>query len=142
VVWEGRFQIVRREPVLVVDGAHNPEAARRFREGLVEYFGSPGEPGFAFSGATLVIGASLDKDTGGVLRELVPYFDGFVATASRHPRALPAEELAAHFAALGVDAKVVADVAAAVKSATADKDRLVCVTGSLFVVGEALEAAR
>ncbi len=142
VVWEGRFQIVRREPLLILDGAHNPEAARRLREGLESHFGTPGEPGFAYRGATLVMGALVDKDTAGVLRELLPYFDRFVATASRHPRAMPAEALAAHFAALGVKAVVVPEVAAAVRQAAGESGRLTCVTGSLFVVGEALQAAR
>ena len=143
VVWEGRFQVLGRNPVIVLDGAHNPEAARRFREGLEEYFGRPGETGFAFGGATLVMGASVDKDTGGVLRELAPYFNRFIATTSGHPRAMPGAELRRHFAEFGIDAVLTADVPAAVKMAVCgDKDRLVCFTGSLFVVGEVLEVLR
>jgi dihydrofolate synthase / folylpolyglutamate synthase len=143
VVWEGRFQVLGQNPVIVLDGAHNPEAARKFREGLEEYFGRPGESTFEYSGATLVMGASVDKDTAGVLRELAPYFGKFVATTSRHPRAMPGEELRRLFAELGIDATLALDVPTAVEMALrGDPDQLVCFTGSLFVVGEVLEVLR
>jgi len=143
VVWEGRFQVIQREPVMVLDGAHNPEAARKFREGLEEYFGRPGDNSFTYPGATLVMGASVDKDTAGVLRELAPYFDRFVATTSRHPRAMPTAELVRHFAELGLAAVTAESVADAVRLALSeDKGRLVCFSGSLFVVGEVLETLR
>jgi len=53
VSWPGRLQIVNRHPFIVVDGAHNPEAARRLRESLEQYFN--------FNRAILVIGTSDDN---------------------------------------------------------------------------------
>ncbi|HYB41813.1 MAG TPA: Mur ligase family protein, partial [Candidatus Methylomirabilis sp.] len=55
--WPGRFQIVRRNPILVLDGAHNPDGARALAASLSTYF-----PGL---GVTLVIGTSADKDQAG-----------------------------------------------------------------------------
>ena len=54
VTWPGRFQIVAREPIVILDGAHNPDGARALARSLAEYF-----PGQA---VTLVIGISADKD--------------------------------------------------------------------------------
>ncbi|HEY56203.1 MAG TPA: bifunctional folylpolyglutamate synthase/dihydrofolate synthase, partial [Dehalococcoidia bacterium] len=56
--WPGRFQVLRRRPRLVVDGAHNPDAARKLRLSLSQYF--------EFSRSILIMGASGDKNVAGV----------------------------------------------------------------------------
>ncbi|NOQ18160.1 MAG: bifunctional folylpolyglutamate synthase/dihydrofolate synthase, partial [Dehalococcoidales bacterium] len=72
--WAGRFQILNRQPLLVVDGAHNPDAARRLKQSLKEYFD--------FKQSILVMGASADKDVAGVVSELAPAFDRVIVTRS------------------------------------------------------------
>jgi len=135
VEWPGRFQVLRRHPPVVVDGAHNVDAARSLKKALREYFD--------FGRAILVMGASDDKNIAGVIAELAPLFDRVIVTRSRHPRAKAPAPLAAEFARHGIKARIADDVPSALSQALSmagDKE-LVCLTGSLFIVGEALEAA-
>jgi dihydrofolate synthase/folylpolyglutamate synthase len=135
VSWPGRFQVLCRRPLLVVDGGHNIGAARQLRQSIRQYLD--------FERAILVMGTSYDKDIASLVSELVSLFDQVIVTRSRHPRAMAPAPLAAEFARHGVKAQVVEDVPSALSQALAvagEKD-LVCVAGSLFVVGEAMEAA-
>ncbi len=135
VSWPGRFQILSRHPFLVVDGAHNIDSARRLREAIEQYF--------SFNQAILITGASCDKDVTGLVSELFPLFDKVIITRAQHPRAMTPALLEAEFARYGVEAEVVEPVSEAVSLALAlagNKD-LICVTGSLFVVAEAIEQA-
>ncbi|TET17073.1 MAG: bifunctional folylpolyglutamate synthase/dihydrofolate synthase [Dehalococcoidia bacterium] len=135
VSWPGRFQILSHHPLLVVDGAHNPDSARKLKQSLVQYFD--------FHRAILVIGVSSDKDIAGIVSELVPLFDKVIVTRSRHPRAMGLEPLIAAFRRRGVEAQAVEAVSEALSLALnmAGARDLVCVTGSLFVVAEAMEQA-
>lgn len=85
VAWPGRFELLRRNPPLLVDSAHNRDSARRLRQALDDYF-----PGQA---VVLIFGASEDKDITGMLDELLPRVREVVATQSVHPRAMAAEKI-------------------------------------------------
>jgi len=142
VQWPGRFEILGREPLVIADGAHNRESARRLRESLESYFGrqsakAAGEKLCRYQKSVLVIGASFDKDIEGIVAEIGKYFDRVIITGSHHPRAMSPDKLKAKFAEHGIDTEVAADVPRALKMATDEKDNLVCITGSLFIVGEA-----
>ena len=149
VSWPGRFQILSHHPLLVVDGAMNIEGARGLKQSLVQYFGSfirlegRSHLNNYTSQAILVIGASWDKDVAGIVSELVSLFDKVIVTRSRHPRAMAPAAIVAEFTKYGVETQVVDDVAGALSSALAlaGERGLICVTGSLFVVGEAIEQA-
>ncbi|MDO8578414.1 MAG: Mur ligase family protein, partial [Dehalococcoidales bacterium] len=136
VDWPGRLQVLSRQPLLVVDGAHNAESAARLRQALQEYF--------TFDRAILIIGVSADKDLSGIVSELAPVFDKVIATHSIHPRAMPEPELVAALQRYGIDAMATRDVPAALALARrlAGPGDLICVTGSLFVVAEAIEHVR
>ncbi len=135
VSWPGRFQILSHRPLLVVDGAHNPDSARKLKQSLVEYFD--------FHRAILVMGVSSDKDVAGIISELAPLFDKVIVTRSRHPRAMALEQLIAVFRRCGVEVQAVGAVPEALSLALsmAGGRDLVCVSGSLFVVAEAIEQA-
>ena len=135
VNWQGRLQVLSHHPLVVVDGAHNPDGARRLRQSLQEYFD--------FDHAILVIGISCDKDVAGIASGLAPLFDRVIVTRSRHPRAMPPAQVETGFVRCGKEARVVDNVASALSLALslAGERGLVCVTGSLFVVGEATEEA-
>ncbi len=144
VNWPGRFQVFGHNPLIVVDGAHNPASARGLKQSVEHYFkGQAGykEGGKPFDHAILVIGTSFDKDIAGIVSELYPIFDRVIVTHSRHPRAMATEIIMAEFRKHGVEARSVGTVPEAVSLAltTAGERDLVCVTGSLFVVGEAIE---
>lgn len=135
VDWPGRLQILRRNPLLIVDGAHNADSARRLRLALEQYF--------TFDRAILIIGTSSDKDIHGIVSELVPLFRNAIVTRSTHPRATATARLADEFSKHGVKAQSTDNISIALRRALAqagDKD-LICVTGSLFVVAEAMEQA-
>jgi dihydrofolate synthase/folylpolyglutamate synthase len=135
VEWPGRFQILRRDPIVVVDGAHNPGGARALAASLRRYF--PGQD------LTLVLGISADKDQAGILAALAPLASRLVLTAYRSPRAARPEALKA--VAPPTDGRV--DTAASLEDAlalamTEPRTPVVCIAGSLYLVGEALAARR
>lgn len=135
VNWPGRLQVLRRRPLLVVDGAHNPDSAAKLRQALEEYFD--------FDRAILIIGTSSDKDVAGIVAELAPLFDEVIVTRSIHPRALETAPIAAEFKRYGLEAKETGDIVEALPLALAragEKD-IICVTGSLFVVAGAIAQA-
>ena len=135
VNWAGRLQVLRHRPLLVVDGAHNPAAARRLKQSLARYFD--------FDRAILVIGASSDKDVAGVVSALAPLFNEVIVTRSRHPRAMALPPVVAEFEKQGIAARAAETIPEALSLALAlagDRD-LICVAGSLFVVAEAIEVA-
>jgi len=135
VGWPGRFQILSHHPLLIVDGAHNPDSAQRLKQSLKQYFN--------FDRAILVIGVSSDKDIAGIVSELAPLFDKVIITRSRHPRAMALPLLKAEFRRHGVEAQAVEAVSEALSLALAQAGAgdLICIAGSLFVVAEAIEQA-
>jgi dihydrofolate synthase/folylpolyglutamate synthase len=131
--WPGRLEIVRRRPLVVLDGAHNGESARRLREAL--------EEDLSIGRAILVVGYSGDKDATALAREMEPVAARVIATRSRSPRAAPPQEVAAAFAEHGIAASCEESVAAAMDAALAQAEPgdAICVFGSLFVAAEARE---
>lgn len=133
VHWPGRLEIVRQEPLFLVDGAHNADSARRLRETIEAYFD--------FDRLILIIGASSDKDIAGIVEELVLPSSLAIVTRSRHPRALEPSLLLDELERRGVMGEIAESVASAVERALAmagPRD-LICATGSLFVAAEATE---
>jgi dihydrofolate synthase/folylpolyglutamate synthase len=146
VNWPGRLQILRRHPLLVVDGAHNAYSAKRLKQSLEHYFGVQAKVSLTDESqyphrAILIIGVSFDKDLAGIVSELAPIFDRVIVTRSRHPRAMAPAPIVAEFAKHGIEAQIAEDTPAALTLALslAEAQDLICVTGSLFVVGEAIE---
>lgn len=135
VSWPGRLQILSHHPLLMVDGAHNPDSARRLKQSLEQYFN--------LDRAILVIGTSADKDIAGIVSELFPLFDKIIVTCSHHPRAMAAAPIVTEFARHGIEAQVAEDIPTALSLALslAGSEDLICVAGSLFVVAEAIEQA-
>lgn len=134
VEWPGRFQRLADKPAVVVDAAHNRASASVLRETVDQHFPA--------SRMILVFGASSDKDVEGMLAELVPRADLLIATQAFHPRALEPSEICKLITATGVACEIRMPVSEAVRVAfkrTSGTD-LILVTGSLFVVGEVLDA--
>ncbi|MFQ5933986.1 MAG: bifunctional folylpolyglutamate synthase/dihydrofolate synthase [Dehalococcoidia bacterium] len=134
VRWPGRLEILSKSPLLVVDGAHNGYSARKLRESLTKYF--------RYRKAVLVIGVSADKNIKEIAREVMPMASRIVITRSRHPRVAPPAAVAPAFQVPGIIVEVADNVAEAVDKAyaVAGPDDLICATGSIFIVGEVMEA--
>ncbi|HEX9029655.1 MAG TPA: cyanophycin synthetase, partial [Anaerolineales bacterium] len=134
VEWPGRFEILRREPPLVIDSAHNRDSALKLRIALADYF--PGYP------VVLVIGASEDKDLFGMFSELAPSVKQVIATQAVHPRATDPQLLVDLAHQFGRPAKAVPGVPAALEEALrqAGHDKLILVAGSIFLAAAARDA--
>jgi dihydrofolate synthase/folylpolyglutamate synthase len=127
----GRLEVVSRQPLVLLDGAHNPAGARALAAALLEEF--------VVDRRTVVVACLADKDIRGILQGLAPATGRLVVTTNRSPRAAPAERLRKEAEALGVVAEVAPDVPTAVRQAVdgAGETEAVVVTGSLYTVGEA-----
>lgn len=134
----GRFEVVRRDPTVILDAAHNPHGARTLANTLQEEF--------TFGRVIAVIGVFADKDADGIFAELADVIDGVIVTQSSSPRALPASELAkVAIKHLGNDRVFIeSDLKVALEMALADANHPmedqsvgILVTGSVITVGEA-----
>jgi len=140
-VWPGRFEVLQRQPPLVIDSAHNRDSALRLRQTLDEYF--PQLP------VILIFGASEDKDIEGMMAELAPRVSQVVATRSFHPRAIEPQALVEIAQKFGKSARIVPEVPEALDEALrlvtslstpAGVGGMVLATGSIFIVAGVREA--
>ncbi|MBI3087836.1 MAG: bifunctional folylpolyglutamate synthase/dihydrofolate synthase [Candidatus Omnitrophica bacterium] len=130
VSWPGRLELVWDSPLVLLDGAHNPPAARALRETLDEFW--PDRP------VSLLLGMSRDKAVREVGEILAGRAETIVCTQSAHPRACNPKRLAAQLKGLPSTVVAIPDAVDACTYLlnTADPARLIVVTGSLFLVGQ------
>ena len=129
----GRFEALRRDPLIVVDGLHTPLAAKRFRQTVAE-LSLPRQRVF-------VVGLLAGKDTAGVAEELVEDGDTVLVAPPASPRAADPGEVAQAFTRAGAVTQQAPDIAAAIEraSAIAGERGVVFVVGSLYTAAEARE---
>ncbi|MBI5181998.1 MAG: bifunctional folylpolyglutamate synthase/dihydrofolate synthase [Nitrospirae bacterium] len=129
--WDGRLEIPFRDPLIILDGAHNPAAARRLKEFLQEFVNN--------KRIILVLGILSDKDIDGILSELIPVSEKIIVTRPDYYRAAEPDELKDRIKRYGKDAVVINNIPDAIRYAKgeAGSDAAICITGSLFTVGEA-----
>ena len=134
----GRFEIVRRDPTVILDAAHNPHGAKTLANTLQEEF--------TFGRVIAVVGIFADKDASGIFDEIKDVIDGVIVTQSSSPRAMPAQELA-KIARNYIEPDrifVEPDLKVAIEKAISDANHPmeeetvgVLITGSVITVGEA-----
>ena len=129
--WLGRFEIARREPPLIFDGAHNADSAQLLASALEEYF-----PGKRW---TLVFGSSSDKDIAGMLDALLPLTERAIVARARTSRAADVELIAQWVADRRRPVEIASSVQDAMRNAITSGAPTI-VTGSLYIVAEAREA--
>jgi dihydrofolate synthase/folylpolyglutamate synthase len=127
----GRMEVVRRRPLVVLDGAHNPAAARALTEAMAQ--------SFVWDKLRLIVSVMENKDIAGVLEPLVDLADDVIVTRNDSPRAASVEQLADAVRALGADVQTVPNVSDAISVAMerAEESDAILVTGSLYTVGDA-----
>jgi len=128
VEWGARFQILEVDPLVILDGAHNPSAARALVKTLRENYA-----GYRFG---FILGFLDDKDTVEFLHEIKPLVSKAWAIPIDAPRGTTAEHSAAQARAAGFEVRVgeVSSVWSAAREwASVEPDRLVCITGSLYL---------
>lgn len=133
VQWDGRFQVVGRNPTVIVDGAHNPFSMGRLRQAVLDYTGS--------RQVKLVFGCSGDKQLVEMAAEIAPVTSQVYAVVSRHPRSTNAEEIVGAFRERDIPGLPFADVHEAIDRARMDSGAsdVILIAGSLFVAAEALQ---
>lgn len=125
----GRFEILRRNPFVIIDGAHNPDGSKALREAVLSRF--PGKR------ILMIVGILADKEVPAVLDHFLAITKDFIATEPDNPRKLAAGKLAAQIEAKGGSCLTLADPAAAVEEAKkryGDYD-VVLFAGSLYLIG-------
>jgi len=139
--WSGRLDVVQRVPFIVLDGAQNRASANALAESVTKIF--------PHNKLILVLGVSKDKDIPGILKELLPITDSAILTKSRvteraaEPMRIK-KYLDSMIASDGLtieDVSVTQNIADALLMARSKAlaDDMILVTGSLFVIGEAMD---
>jgi dihydrofolate synthase/folylpolyglutamate synthase len=134
----GRFEIMQRNPLIILDAAHNPDGARVATETLREGFGEG-------RSRILVIGLLQGRDIGQMLDEFdAQSADVVICCTADSPRAFTANEIAATARARGIDAEVIPAIDDALERArtVAKTDDVILVAGSTYVVGRARSILR
>jgi dihydrofolate synthase / folylpolyglutamate synthase len=137
--WPGRFQRLGARagwPEIVLDVAHNPAGAWALRSALSECYGD--------RSLIFVFGAMRDKAISEITEILFPLADRVIATRAENPRSASPEEIQLAGSRSGTEIEAVAEVAAALERArdTAGPKTVVVVTGSIYLVGEAMRVLR
>jgi dihydrofolate synthase/folylpolyglutamate synthase len=129
----GRFEIIRENPLLIADGANNPDGARHLASRLKQEISL--QPN---RNLILVLGILADKDYEKMIEILAPMAGAVIATQSPSPRSAPAEDIAAKVSSLGIPVHTIRPVTAAVQKALdiAAPDDIVVLTGSFYTLGE------
>jgi len=127
VNWPCRFEILSRDPCVVVDSAHNRDSAHKLRQAMEDYF--PGRP------VTLIFGASEDKDISGMFAELLPICSRVILTRSTHPRAADLNSLikSAGSYSCSIISAGTTEIALEFSLDPGEPDGVVLAAGSLFV---------
>lgn len=132
-VWPGRCELVGRNPLIILDGAQNLASAQVLKRAI--------EDNFKYRKLILVLGISSDKDSAGICKELDSLADDIILTRAATPRATDPKELAGYFKRKLYLTQSVKEAKLLARSLV-DKEDLILVTGSLFVVGEFRDVGR
>lgn len=134
--WPGRLEVVCKRPYVILDGAHNLMAARKLAQYLKKQFGE--------KNITLVVGVLDDKPCDSILKDLIAPCKRVVVAQPIIDRAIPAHDLAVIANKYIQQVDVISDVGTALEKALqmSTPDDVICVAGSLYVVGEAKTALR
>jgi len=132
VHWPGRLQVASGRPMFLLDCAHAPAAAAALSDTVAKCF--------RYANLWVVLGMADDKDVEGFACQMVRLRPRIIATAAQTPRAIRPESLAARLEPIVGSSTVAETVPKAIEAARrcAGPDDLILVTGSVYVVGEAL----
>jgi dihydrofolate synthase/folylpolyglutamate synthase len=129
----GRLEIIQNNPTLILDGAHNPSGIRIVRQALKEIF--------SYQQLILVLAIFADKDYKKMIQIIAPKADLIITTKAKSPRAASPQVIAKEAAQYIEQNKIIVteNIPQAINCALSNskKDDLICITGSLYTVGEA-----
>ncbi len=130
VSWPGRFDIVRRDPLFIIDGGHNPQCIEALTLNIRDYLKD--------RRIIALTGVLADKDYGQMYLPVLPYIAEFVCITPPSPRKLEAKDLAAHLEKAGARATACQSIPDGVRTAIekAGKDGVVLCFGSLYSIAD------
>jgi dihydrofolate synthase/folylpolyglutamate synthase len=133
VHWPARLEVLQESPLILLDGAHNPDGAESLRDALKRLF-----PGRRLH---LVLGIMADKNLRGILRRLLPSAETVIFTRPRYARAANPEALRRLARPYLQRLYVIPDPESAIQQAKsiAAPDDMICIAGSLYFAGEVKE---
>lgn len=133
-IWHGRYEVLQTEPLFIIDGAHNPIAAKRLKETI--------EKDFTNREIIYIIGVLADKEHEKMLRLLLPGAKAVFTVTPDSPRALDGEILAKEARKYADNIWHVPDIGKAVKMAkeTAKESDVILAVGSLSYLKEVKKA--
>jgi len=128
--WPARLEIIGKNPLTILDGAHNPEGAESLRQALTT--------SFKYEKLHLVMGVMEDKDIRGMFKRILPLADTAIFTQPDTGRACDPQQLKKLAKPYIRKHYVISDVGAALEQARhlARHNDLICITGSLYFAGE------
>lgn len=133
--WPARFEIISRDPLIIFDGAHNPEGIETAVESIKRYFGD--------EKVAVLTGVMKDKDYNYISRKFAEIADRAFTITPANPRALPAAEYAKVLEGVGITATSYESVASALADAkkfSKDSDTPLVCLGSLYMYCEIIES--
>lgn len=128
--WAGRLEILEKDPLVILDGAHNPQGAGSLRIAL--------QNNFSYEKLHLILAIMGDKDIRGIFRRLLPLAETVIFTRPAYGRAADPEALKRLARPYGNKVYVINNPATAIEQAKslANPEDLVCIAGSLYFAGE------
>lgn len=136
VRWPGRFDIVCRKPLFIIDGGHNPQCIEALVKNIRDYL--------AGKKVVALTGVLADKDYADMYKPVMPLVDRFVCITPPNPRKLEAEQLARYLRQAGAQAQASESILDGVKQAMdlAGEDGVVLCFGSLYSIGGIRDALK
>ncbi|CAH2214466.1 bifunctional folylpolyglutamate synthase/dihydrofolate synthase [Tepidibacter aestuarii] len=128
--WAGRIEVLRKDPLFIIDGAHNEDGANSLCNTIDGYMGD--------KDITLVLGMLKDKDVKTVCEILIPRCKDIITTKPNNPRAMKSSELKEIINSVGKECASCDDIEEAVKLAIkkTDKNSVIICAGSLYMIGD------
>ena len=129
IKWPGRFEIVNKKPLVIVDGAHNSDSFNKLKTTLQKYL--------PFHEKIMIFGVSEDKDVFQMLKTMQPILKMLIITKSDHPRAMELDLIKEHSEKLGIPSKIIPRMEDSIGEAYfhSDKETVIIATGSIFIAG-------
>lgn len=132
VRWRARIEVIQRNPIIILDVAHNAASAKALHDAI--------KANFTYDKLILILEVSLQKDIKGMGQYLCPLADTFILTKMNSPRAMDPKDIRNELKDFRDDFIITEDINSALEKAKliASPSDLICITGSFILAGEAM----
>jgi len=137
--WPGRLEVMGKEPIFMLDGAHNPQAAKILREEIIKFKNTRLRSSSFGRQVKMIFGVLKDKDRQQIMKEIFPVVDEVILSKPQNKRAVPLSTLKREGKFYNKNITVSKTLLATIKELKKKKNKndIILVCGSLYLVGEA-----